>query len=142
LPGFFAIFEIFCVDPLRSFAFELCTAIVENLAFSRGFSNHEWTPIDANRSVQFAFIRAFFLIVCGCGFAALLTSVQISFIAGSSPDGCRSSVGGRQSMKAHEPEIRSEIESGRPFTLVTASGERVKVRSNEHIFWTGAFLLL
>jgi hypothetical protein len=37
-------------------------------------------------------------------------------------------------MKAHEQEIRTEIESGRPFALVTASGERVKVRSNEHIF--------
>ena len=37
-------------------------------------------------------------------------------------------------MKQHEAEIRTEIENGRPFALVTASGERVKVRSNEHIF--------
>jgi hypothetical protein len=37
-------------------------------------------------------------------------------------------------MKQHEEEIRREIENGRPFTLVTASGERVKVRSSEHIF--------
>ena len=34
------------------------------------YSNHEWTPIDTNRSVQFAFIRGFLLIVCGCGYAA------------------------------------------------------------------------
>ena len=39
--------------------------------FCEEFSNHEWTPIDTNRSVQFAFIRGFFLIVCGCGYAAL-----------------------------------------------------------------------
>ena len=37
-------------------------------------------------------------------------------------------------MKLHEQEIRTEIANGRPFTLVTASGERVKVRGNEHIF--------
>ena len=35
--------------------------------FGEEFSNHEWTPIDTNRSVQFVSIRGFFLIVCGCG---------------------------------------------------------------------------
>jgi hypothetical protein len=36
--------------------------------------------------------------------------------------------------KPHEQEIRNGIASGRPFTLVTASGQRVNVRSDEHIF--------
>ena len=37
-------------------------------------------------------------------------------------------------MKPHEEELRNEIANQRAFALVTASGERVKVRSNEHIF--------
>jgi hypothetical protein len=44
--------------------------------FGEEYSNHEWTPIDTNRSVQFVFIRGFFLIVCGCGYAALWPSVN------------------------------------------------------------------
>jgi hypothetical protein len=42
--------------------------------FGEESSNHEWTPMDTNRSVQFVFIRVhsrFFLILCGCGYAAL-----------------------------------------------------------------------
>ena len=60
---------------------------VEDRTISRGFSNHEsgsgpWAaagPIDANRYVQFVFIRGFFLIVCGCGYAALRPSVYVFF---------------------------------------------------------------
>ena len=37
-------------------------------------------------------------------------------------------------MKLHEQELRDEMERGQPFTLVTASGERVSVRSRDHIF--------
>ena len=36
-------------------------------------------------------------------------------------------------MKQHEQKLRDEINKGRPFTLVTTSGERVKVRSHDHI---------
>jgi hypothetical protein len=37
-------------------------------------------------------------------------------------------------MKEHEEELRNEIKNGRPFTLVTASRERVRVHSHDHIF--------
>ena len=37
-------------------------------------------------------------------------------------------------MKLHEQELRDEMERGAPFTLVTSSGERVRVRSRDHIF--------
>jgi hypothetical protein len=36
-------------------------------------------------------------------------------------------------MKPHEQQLRDEMKTGHPFTLVTASGERVKVRSHDHI---------
>ena len=37
-------------------------------------------------------------------------------------------------MKPHEQQLRDEMKTGHPFTLVTASGDRVKVRSHDHIF--------
>jgi hypothetical protein len=36
-------------------------------------------------------------------------------------------------MKPHEQELRDEMTTGHPFTLVTASGERVRVHSRGHI---------
>jgi hypothetical protein len=37
-------------------------------------------------------------------------------------------------MKPHEAELRKAISQQKPFALVTQSGERVKVRSHDHIF--------
>ena len=37
-------------------------------------------------------------------------------------------------MKLHEREIRDGIAHGLPLTLVTQSGERVKIRSRDHVF--------
>jgi hypothetical protein len=37
-------------------------------------------------------------------------------------------------MKLHEQEIRDEIAQGRPFVLVTSSGDRIKVRGEDWIF--------
>lgn len=36
-------------------------------------------------------------------------------------------------MKPNEKQLREEIAANHPFTLVTSSGERVKVRSHDHI---------
>ena len=36
-------------------------------------------------------------------------------------------------MKPHEEQLRGEIMANHPFTLVTASGTRIKVQSHDHI---------
>lgn len=36
-------------------------------------------------------------------------------------------------MKIYEQQLRDQIATNRPFTLVTSSGERIKVRSHDHI---------
>jgi hypothetical protein len=59
--------------------------------FGEEFSTHDPAaagPIDTNRSVQFVFIRGFFLIVCGCGYAALLTPVQSLLFASFCQSAC------------------------------------------------------
>lgn len=36
-------------------------------------------------------------------------------------------------MKLHEEQLREEIAANHPFTLITASGDRIKVQSHDHI---------
>jgi hypothetical protein len=45
-------------EDFSDFAGGMCNSL-EDRTISRGFFNHEWTPIDANPSVQFAFIRVY-----------------------------------------------------------------------------------
>ena len=35
-------------------------------------------------------------------------------------------------MKPHEQQLRDEMKTGHPFTLITSSGDRVKVHSYDH----------
>jgi hypothetical protein len=76
--------------------------------FGEEFSNHEWTPIDTNRSVQFVFIRVhsrFLLIVCGCGYAALRSSVLVRCVP--SPSKARRNLKEDTQKAAKDTEIGS-----------------------------------
>ena len=64
--------------PILSEIFELLRLnfAAKNFLTTNG---HQWTRIDPSNSCSFVFIRGFFLIVCGCGYAALWSSVNDSF---------------------------------------------------------------
>ena len=54
------------LEPPSSLTKSLCATEVEVLLTTNG---HQWTRIDPSNSCSFAFIRGFFLILCGCGYA-------------------------------------------------------------------------